>query len=416
MTINLLKGNSHPVGDVLSNRSYRYLWPNGLLWQLARWMWMLVSGYLVLELSGSIIQTQLVGVAYFAPMLLGGLVSGALVDSYDRKPLMILSHLWNLSVVTVCFLLVYSGNIESWQVIVLTFFFGMAGTLDITARRTLAYDLVGSDLIATAISLEYLSATSALILGPTIGGILLDLSIIGGTANAGGAYLTIIFFFLISIMFLLKVRVPKKTRGPSSPENIWRSLINGLKVVAANKAILGLLGITVIINISFFPYLPLIPVFAEQVLEVGPVAMGILGSSQGFGSLLGAFYLVTRTRISRKYPYYIGGAFLSLLGLLLFSLSSVFVISALSLVIAGIGVAGFATMQATLVLLLADENSRGRAIGMLNMAIGVLPLSMFGLGALAQLIGPGVAVTLVTSAGLIFVISWYKVAVQLRQY
>jgi MFS family permease len=379
-------------------------------------MWMLVSGYLVLELSGSIIQTQLVGVAYFAPMLLGGLVSGALVDSYDRKPLMILSHLWNLSVVTVCFLLVYSGNIESWQVIVLTFFFGMAGTLDITARRTLAYDLVGSDLIATAISLEYLSATSALILGPTIGGILLDLSIIGGTANAGGAYLTIIFFFLISIMFLLKVRVPKKTRGPSSPENIWRSLINGLKVVAANKAILGLLGITVIINISFFPYLPLIPVFAEQVLEVGPVAMGILGSSQGFGSLLGAFYLVTRTRISRKYPYYIGGAFLSLLGLLLFSLSSVFVISALSLVIAGIGVAGFATMQATLVLLLADENSRGRAIGMLNMAIGVLPLSMFGLGALAQLIGPGVAVTLVTSAGLIFVISWYKVAVQLRQY
>ena len=146
------------------------------------------------------------------------------------------------------------------------------------------------------------------------------------------------------------------------------------------------------------------------------MAMGILGSSQGFGSLLGAFYLVSRNKAYRKYPYYIGGAFCSLLGLLIFSLSSTYVISALSLVVAGIGVAGFATMQATLVLLLADENTRGRAIGMLNMAIGVLPLSMFGLGALAELLGPGVAVTVVTSIGLIFIVSWYKIAVQLRQY
>tara|TARA_B100000686_G_scaffold251926_1_gene262511 strand:+ start:797 stop:1930 length:1134 start_codon:yes stop_codon:yes gene_type:complete len=377
---------------------------------------MLVSGYLVLELSGSILQTSLVGVAYFAPMLLGGLVSGALVDSYNRKSLMILAHIWNLSVVILCFSLVYSEAIESWQVITLTFFFGMAGTLDITARRTLAYDLVGSDLVATAISLEYLSATSALILGPTIGGILLDVSIIGGTANAGGAYLSIIVLFLISIIFLSRVSVPKKQREGSSRQNIFRALLDGLRVVSANRAILGLLGITIIINISFFPYLPLIPVFAEQVLEVGPVAMGILGSSQGFGSLLGAFYLVSRNKEYRKYPYYIGGAFCSLLGLLIFSLSSTYVISVLSLVVAGIGVAGFATMQATLVLLLADENTRGRAIGMLNMAIGVLPLSMFGLGALAELLGPGVAVTLVTSIGLIFIVSWYKIAIQLRQY
>jgi len=379
-------------------------------------MWMLVSGYLVLELSGSILQTSLVGVAYFAPMLLGGLFSGALVDSYNRKFLMVLAHIWNLSVVALCFSLVYSQTVGSWQVIGLTFFFGMAGTLDITARRTLAYDLVGSDLVATAISLEYLSATSALILGPTIGGILLDISVIGGTANAGGAYLSIIVLFLISIMFLSQVSVPKKPREGALQQNIFHALMDGLRVVSANRAILGLLGITIIINISFFPYLPLIPVFAEQVLEVGPVAMGILGSSQGFGSLLGAFYLVSRNKTYRKYPYYIGGAFCSLLGLLIFSLSSTYIISILSLVVAGIGVSGFATMQATLVLLLADEDTRGRAIGMLNMAIGVLPLSMFGLGALSELLGPGVAVTVVTSMGLIFIVSWYKIAIQLRQY
>ena len=67
---------------------------------------MLVSGYLVLELSGSILQTSLVGVAYFAPMLLGGLFSGALVDSYNRKFLMVSAHIWNLTVAIVCFSLV----------------------------------------------------------------------------------------------------------------------------------------------------------------------------------------------------------------------------------------------------------------------------------------------------------------------
>ena len=404
---------SHPAIIVFSNRDYRLLWPNGLLWQLARWMWMLVSGYLVLNLSESIIQTQLIGVAYFAPMLLGGLLSGVFVDSYDRRLLMIMSNAWNLVVVTIAIVLVMTGIVQSWQIIGLTFLFGVAGTLDITARRTLAFDLVGADIVATAISIEYLSATGALIFGPAIGGLLLGVSNIG-VANTGGAYFSVLFLFLLAFVVILNIRKPENRTYPTSGTNIFRSLGDGLKAVYSNKPMLSLLGITVIINITFFPYLPLIPVFADQVLNIGPIAMGILGASQGIGGFMGASYIVSRKSLNRKYPYYIGGSFLALVGLLVFSLSNIYYISVIGLIVAGVGVSGFAIMQASLVLLLSTEETRGRSMGILSMAIGVLPISMLGLGFLAEFIGPGLALTLISTMGITLISIWFNFARSLR--
>lgn len=376
---------------------------------------MLVSGFLVLQLTDSIFQTQLIGVAFFTPMLLGGVLSGVLADSFDRRRLMIGAHIWNITVVAITGTLVLTQRIEPWHVIVLTVAFGVAGTADMSARRTFAFDLVGPGLVATAIALESLTVTGALMMGPIIGGILLDVVPLGGTANAGAAYVTILVLFVVALILLTQMRPVKRDTNPIRLGTVVTSVSEGIRAVSSSRAILSVLGITVLINLTFFPYLPLIPVFAQKVLDVSPTLMGFLGASQGFGALLGAGFLVSRKSMPRKSRYYLGGSLLALLGLFFFSLSTVYPLSVLGLMLAGVGVSGFATMQATLILLSASEETRGRAMGILSMAIGVLPLSMLGLGALAAVIGPGLAVTLATSVGLVATSIWSWRARELRR-
>ena len=85
-----------------------------------------------------------------------------------------------------------------------------------------------------------------------------------------------------------------------------------------------------------------------------------------------------------------------------------------ALIAAGAGTAGFATMQATLVLLSVPEEMRGRAMGLQNTAVGVLPIGMLGLGALAQVTGPGSAVSFSAGVGFVLVLLWAWRAREMR--
>jgi MFS family permease len=378
-------------------------------------MWMIVSGYVVLQLTDSTFQTQLVGVSFFAPMLLGGVLSGVIADGFDRRRVLVASHLLNILTLVVASVLVLTERAAAWHIFLLTLAFGSAHTLDMAARRTFAFDLVGRDAVASAIALESMSMTGSQMVGPFLGGILLDRVPLGGTANAGAAYLTMLLFYLAAFAVILQVRPVPRPLSPLRVSSVVSSTAEGLRAAAGNRAVLGILGVTILVNLTFFPYMPLVPVFAEKVLEVDAALMGLLGSAQGMGAMIGATFIATRASIPRKSRYYVTGSLIALASLFLFSLSQVYPLSFLALVCAGIGISGFGTMQATMVLLSADESTRGRAMGILSMAIGVLPLAMLGLGGLAEAMGPGRALTVMTSLGIVLILLWTSRAREMRQ-
>src|SRR5581483_4212391 len=116
--------------------------------------------------------------------------------------------------------------------------------------------------------------------------------------------------------------------------------------------------------------------------------LGLLAAGDGIGALCGALTLASMAYVRRKGAVYLGGSFVMGFALLLFSLSHIYPLSLLLLVLLGTGMSGFQTMQPGIIMLATPPELRGRLIGILTVAIGCFPLGMLLLGAAASVIGP----------------------------
>jgi hypothetical protein len=157
-------------------------------------------------------------------------------------------------------------------------------------------------------------------------------------------------------------------------------------------------------NLFYFTFIPMVPVFADR-LEVNALLAGILLSSNAFGSMLGTL-LIARGLPFGRGAIYAGGCFAALVFMSIFAAVDLYPIALLGMTISGAGIAGFATMQSVLVMLNASPEMRGRAMGLLSMAIGALPFSMFFLGLVAQVIGPAAALSGSVALGVAAMTLW----------
>ncbi len=155
------------------------------------------------------------------------------------------------------------------------------------------------------------------------------------------------------------------------------------------------------------------PVFAKG-LGVNAFWTGVLGSAAGYGSLVGACLIATADRRAWRVRLYAGGVGLSLSALIVFAVAAAYPLALAGLLVAGVGTAGFSTMQATLVLSVSEERVRGRVMGVLSMAIGSLPLAMFALGAIAEAAGAAPAVASSGLRGLVALALCWIVSGEMR--
>ena len=405
-----------PVVEVLQDRNYRLFFPAGLFTQMGRWMWFLVSGYLVLQLSDSTFLTQMVGVASTAPLLLVGVAIGVIADSFDRRRLLLVGLGVNLVTSVIAAFLVFSGNVNEWQIILLTFVIGASLTMDQITRRSFIPDLVKREVLAYGIALDTMNMTAGIMAGPFIAGLLLDFLPERAFLNVAWTYLAATLMFSAAAVLVYGVQPQNLPRRLGlKPSSIFTSVADGFRVIAGNRAIIGVFGITILFNLTFPPHTPLIPVFAQKVLQVSPTAMGVLAAASGLGALIGTIFIVSRREIARKSLYYYSGTLACMVFLFVFGVSNTFPLSFAALVLAGMGMSGFGTMQATLVLLSVSEDMRGRLMGIQSMAIGVLPLGSLIMGALAEIWSPQQAVAAVALVGFALTVIWVTFAREMRR-
>jgi MFS family permease len=411
-----LRTRDRPAIEVLRDRNFRLFFPAGLASQIGRWAWFLLSGYLVLQLTGSTFLTQLVGVAFTLPLFLGGAVFGVITDAFDRRWVILTGQTLNVGLATVAALLVFTGIVAAWHIIVLTFVLGASFTLDQIARRTMVLDMVDERLLPYGIGLDGVNMTAGLMVGSFLAGFLLDVIPDVENLNAAWTYVMTAVMFALAIILIQGIRVSRThdRLGLGIRASI-SGIGDGFRVVAKSRAIIGVFGITILFNLVFPPHAPLIPVFAQKILEVGPTAMGMLGSASGLGALIGTLYIISKRRIGSRSRYYYGGTLLCIASLFVFGVSGYYPLSLLGLFIAGAGMAGFGTMQATLILTSVGEGMRGRLMGIQSMAIGVIPIGSLVMGALAELWGPRQAVAGVAAVGFVMTVAWVAVAKELRR-
>ena len=373
------------------------MWAAGGLDNTGRWMDVVVMGLLVLELTDSAFQVALLFVFRWVPMLAFALISGMVADRANRWAIMMVSRMVAVTTTGAVLVLVLADAVEPWHVFIASFFLGGLFVLEFPSRRSLIYDLVGSDRIVSAMSLETINSTLGRFMGPFLAGLLIELTDFSGT------YIVLMVVYIVAFVLILVMKGRGPVRAPS-PYAFWSTVSRGFKYSLNNSVIRSVLLITLIMNAMAFSVESLFPVVAKNHLGVGPGLTGILISAQAIGSLAAASVIASLAVIRYHGRIFALGLVLQLISLLFFALSPWYPVSFLMLMLAGLGAAGYSTMQSTIILISSEPEMRGTALGMLGQCIGVAAGGGLAVGVVANYFSAQAAVAMSVSLGLLLLI------------
>jgi len=374
--------------EILREHAYRRLWISGFCINTARWMDLVVLGWIALQLTGS---PFMVGLAVFvrsAPMMALGPFAGVVADRIHRGRVLLFSQSLGVATALALLLLFATGHGGYWPLVGLEMLFGVLWALDFPARRTALFSLVGAGRVATAISLETVSMQLAKMVGPVLAGV--------GLAKLGPAAcfaaMAVLYAAGLAVSVGLGSRIGRVAHGASA--SVTASLGAGCRAAWQEPTVRDVLIITVLMNVLLFPYQHMLAVFSRDVLGAGPEWLGALVAADGLGSLLGALTIASRRGFIAHRRLFVGAVLVAPLLLIVFTGARWRWVCVVLLVMIGMAESGFATMQSTLVLLAAPEERRGGAMGILSACIGTQPLGTLWVGFLATGIGVAPAIAL----------------------
>ncbi len=373
---------------------------------------MTTLSWFVFDQTESAFMVSLIGFFGLAPLMFFGLFGGVIADFFNKKILIIVSQIITFSgALAMTFLLLFD-LLQLWHVYVAIFIPGISWALDMPSRRALVMDILGSNRITNGISLDAVGMHTSKMIGPATAGALIAYT------GVIGAYIFMTVIILIGTVSIMQVNLNHDEFDQKSQKHF--SLLSGLKFFFTelreafqyalnNQTIFAVLVITFFMNLLLFPYMQMVSVISREVLSVGPLLMGILMASDGFGALIGSTALASKSKIEFHGRYYLYGSILSLSGLLLFGISEVYFISMMLLFALGLGTSGFGTMQSVIVLLVSKKEFRGRCMGLVTLCIGAAPIGSIILGLSSEMFSTSNALVINSILGLILVIiSGYK--------
>ena len=251
---------------------------------------------------------------------------------------------------------------------------GLGFTTDFSARRALMAHLVPRTALGTVAALDTTALTASFLLGPALAGIAI------GVVGFAGAYVLLAAF--VTCSFTLVLSVPRDAPGGLPARRL--PLARALRTVAANRTVLAVLLITMVMNGCGFP-LP-VPAAGDRPGGVGcrpPLRTDCSAAPPASGRCSARFAVgAVPPRLAGR--VFSGGSLLLLCGIFVFALSRSYLLSVTALFVGGFGFAGFAALQTAVVLRGTAPELRGRALGAVTFGIGAQPFGALALGGLAR--------------------------------
>jgi hypothetical protein len=243
------------------------------------------------------------------------------------------------------------------------------------------------------------------IVGTTLGGY------ITGTIGLSWSYLMISILFGIGAMVISRLQRERTITGNQPEESTMHGIVAGFAYVKGKPTILGVLGISIIMNLFGFPYWQLLPIFARDILSVGPEAYGLLTGITGFGATI-AVILITVSGGVKRVEFVFSATTLAMASIaMMFSASRWYALSLILRMLAGISMAYFEIGQHGLPLAHSTNEMHGRVMAILNLTIeGIFPIGTLQIGALATILGADYAtlinggITLILSLLIIMIV------------
>jgi len=370
------------VFSAFASRNYTlYFFGRGVS-QFGTWMQRTAVIWVVYSITHS---PFMIGATIFAeqfPSFLFSIPGGVAADRYNRYTVIKICQVTSMIQAVLLALLVITGHTAIWAILTLSVILGIINAFDIPARQSMLHDVVVDPAhLPNAVSLTTATASLAQLLGPALSGIVLS------AFGAGICFLLNAASFagvILSIMFMrLPAYVPKAER-----KNVLAEFIEGLSYIKNTPSIGLVVVMTALISLFVLPYNTVLPVFAKVIFKGGASTFGYINSFVGVGAVCGTVFLASRKPGGNLRMILLISALVLGVGLICFSQVRIFPVAMVFAAMAGFGAMGQYTSTNIMVQSGSDPAMRGRAIGIMLMAIfGMAPLGALITGAVSERIG-----------------------------
>ena len=349
--------------SLLSEAAFRRVWLTGGLVSIVRWIEFLTIGVYVFEVTRSASLVVLFTMLRLVPMALLGAVVGAVAEQVSRRGLLLGVVGCGIVVTAAQAVLAWTDRLELWHIALGALVSGVFWAVDMPVRRLILIELAGPGRTAPAMGLDAATNNATRMLGPTIGGLLLEF------IGIHGAFALSACLYLCGFVMLRRLHL-QETLNRRASLHILQQIREGMRIVASDRAMVGTLAVTVVFNVFLWPVTSMVPVIGQTQLHLSALPIGLLMSADGLGALAGAILVATRTRTPHFRGLYLMGGTLFACASIVFALSPWPLLSGAAQIAAGFGSACFATMQASIVFLSAPVAARSRAMGLVTVCIG----------------------------------------------
>lgn len=352
-----------------------------------------------MDVAEASLMLGLVGLVSFLPVLGLSLPAGESADRHDRRKVLLLCLAAEMATVGFLCGVAVMGVATVPLLLVMAALFGCARAFFAPANTAMGPMLVPRELLPRAIAWNSLAWQSAAIVGPAIGGVLVSLSPALGYGAALGLYAT-------AALCVASIRA--NTRPVVQPGSRWELMAEGLRYVWTNRIVFGAISLD-LAAVLLAGATAMLPVFARDVLHVGPEGFGVLRAAPAAGATLVALYLAA-------YPIRAQAGRIMFAGVAVFAAATVgfgwsrqLELSVLLLVLLGGADMLSVFVRQTLIQLVTPDPMRGRVAAVSTVFIGASnELGEFRAGVAARLMGPVVAVVAGGVAALGVTAAWIR--------
>ncbi|TCR01217.1 putative MFS family arabinose efflux permease [Neorhizobium sp. JUb45] len=388
------------------HRSYSLFFSSRFLAAFAIQIVSVSVGWQMYEVTRNTLYLGLIGLVQFLPALLLILVTGSVADRYNRR--VIVSACMALAAISAAALLglTLAGAFEPLPVFIILVLFGIERAFMGPAVQSLAPNLVPEKDLANAIAWNSSSWQMASIIGPVAGGLLYGL-------GASVAYSVALGMFILGAV-LVSI-IPKPAQRTSSKATSWTEILAGFHFISREKVVLGAISLD-LFAVLLGGAVALMPVFATDVLALGPLGLGLLRSAPGVGAIIVAIWLAFRPiQHNAGIAMFVGVALFGI-GTAIFGLSQTPWISIAALALMGASDMISVYVRETLIALWTPDEVRGRVNAVNSVFIGASnELGEFRAGTMAHIIGAVPAVVIGGFGTLAVAVIWSLSFPQLRK-
>lgn len=403
-----------PMFRALEVRNYRIYAVGNFLSAVGTWMQTTAMAWMILVLTGSGFIVGLSLALQLLPTMVLSPLAGAVADRVDKRRMLIVSQSAMAAPTIVLGILAVTGYVTVWQILTLTFVFGIARSFEAPARQSFVPEMVGPEYLSNAVSLNSAVFNAGRLIGPAVAGLLIG-ALGGGVFGSGVVIVINAISFLPSIAAIVALNVDELTSKPSTVARRG-AVRDGMRYVASRPDLLLTMTIVFFIGAFGMNFQITSALMATEEFGLGSQEFGIFGTILAIGSLAGS--LLAARRVRPRLRLIVGAALAFSVVQIASGLMPHQIAYAAVLPLIGISVMTVATTANAMIQLTSTPAMRGRVAAVYLMVfIGSVPLGAPLVGLVAETYGarPALFATgALVAIGTIAATAWYLHRLHLR--